>query len=203
MDQRAYRGQTTREKIVDTSLRLFADEGYAEVSIETILRQCGISRGALYHHYASKEAIFVAVLEAAELRVVEAAHCAAGQAKNPLDALRAGCAAWLDMASNDAVVRRIVLTDAPAVVGWERWREIDTHYGLGMLKAGFAALAEAGRLPANRVELSAHALLAVLTEIALLLARSTKKDDILAGQEIVEQVLSRFAGVEPYGCWEV
>ena len=201
MDQRVRRGQTTRDKIIETSLKLFAELGYATVSIESVLRECGISRGALYHHFASKDAIFEAVLEAAELRVVKAASEAAAKEDNPLDALRAGCAAWLELASSDAVVRQIVLTDAPSVVGWERWRQIDNRYGLGLLKAGFAALARAGRLPPDRVDLSAHALLAVLTEMALLLARSMNEQDVAAGKETVEQVLSRFAGVEPHGSW--
>ena len=201
MDQRTMRGQTTREKIVETALRLFAEVGYGAVSIETVLQECEISRGALYHHYASKEVLFEAVLEAAEMRVATALTKAARNARNPLDGLRAGCKAWLRLAATDAVIRRVVLIDAPSVVGWEKWREIDSRYGLGLLKSGLAHVAESGRMPKEMITVYAHILLAVLTEVALMLARSNDAKTVRQGQEAVEQVLSRLVGVEPHGAW--
>ena len=194
MDQRSRRGEATREKIVETALRLFTELGYGGVSIETVLQECNISRGALYHHYSSKDALFEAVLEAAELRIMAAASKAAQKAKNPLDALRAGCLAWLDLASTDPIVRRIVLIDAPVVLGWEKWRAIDSRYGLGLIKAGLTSLSQSGRIAADRIDIYAHVLLAVLMEVALLLARSTGKKDVLVARETIEQVLSQFVG---------
>ena len=171
------------------------------MSIEAVLRACEISRGALYHHYPSKEALFEAVLEAAEARVVETVSQAAQTALNPLDGLRAGCKAWLGLATSDPVVRQIILIDAPSVIGWERWRAVDSRYGLGLLKTGLALLVERGRGSAEMIEVNAHILLAALTEVALMLARSGDREDIRRGDEAIEQVVSRLAGVAPHAVW--
>ncbi len=201
MDRRNGRGQATRQHVLDTATRLFTEQGYEGTSIEHVLRECGISRGALYHHFSSKEVLFTAVLEAVEAQVTANVGAAGKGATNPLDALRAGCDAWLRLA-RDPTVRRIVLIDAPSVIGWQAWREMDDQNGLGLLKAGLGMAALAGRIPAEMVDMYAHLLLAVLTEVAMLIARS---DDaagtIKAGQTAVEQLISRLFGVEPGGAW--
>ncbi len=198
MDRRGERGQATRQHIVGVATGLFAGQGYEATSIEAVLRACGISRGALYHHFAGKEALFTAVLQAEEQRVAAAVAAAGREAGNPLDALRAGCAAWLRLAAGDAAVRRIVLQDAPGVLGWARWREIDNQCGLGLLKAGLGMAAAAGRLRPEQVEPYAHALLAVLIEMAMLVARAAAADDaMLEGQRVVERVLAGLFGLAP------
>jgi AcrR family transcriptional regulator len=202
MALKAERGQATRQQIVTEATRLFAEAGYGAVSIEAVLSVCGISRGALYHHFASKVALFTAVLDAEEARVAEALMASAEGKTNPLDMLRAGCFAWLHMAANDSAVRRIVLTDAPSVVGWDVWRDIDSRHGLGMLKAAFRLAAELGHLKQSRVDTYAHALLAVLTEMALMVARAEDQSAAAdAGRDTVELVLSQLMGVAPNGRW--
>lgn len=202
MAVRAKRGQATRQQIVAEATRLFAEAGYEAASIDAVLRACGISRGALYHHFASKEALFTAVLEAEEARVAEALLTSAQGQTNPLDMLRAGCSAWLHMAASDLAVRRIVLTDAPSVVGWDVWREIDSRHGLGLLKAAFRVAAQLGHLRESRVDTYAHALLAVLTEMALMVARAEDQSASTdAARDAVELVLSQLMGVAPGGHW--
>ncbi len=203
MDRRLDRGLATRQHIIDAAIRLFADNGFEAVSIEAILLACGVSKGALYHHFASKEAVFLAALESVEARVAAELTAAAQDATNPLDALRAGCAGWLTLAANDIVVRQIVLADAPSVIGWQAWRSMEGAYSLGLLRAAFAAGAQSGHVRADCVEVFAHMLLAVLTEVALLIARAP--DDIDAartGADAVERVLSALFGIAPNGAWD-
>ena len=201
MDHRNSRGEATRESIIATGTRLFAAHGYEAASTELLLRECGISRGALYHHFPSKEALFTAVLEATEKTIASKIIAAASPAANPLDALRAGCGAWLSLV-DDPVVKQIVLIDAPSVVGWQTWREIDDRYVLGLIKSALGRAATLGRVPANMVELYAHMLLAMLIELALLIARADAPADAAAeAAQALEQVLSRLAGVAPYAAW--
>lgn len=201
MTQRNDRGQATRQFIVDAAARLFTEEGYAGASIERVLRDAGVSRGALYHHFSSKEALFAAVLEAVETRVAATLAAAAQGAANPLDGLRAGCAAWLELA-RDPTVKQVVLIDAPSVVGWQVWREIDGRHALGLLRAALGQAAEAGRVRPAMVDLYAHLLLAALIEVALLIARSEDATGSLsAGREAVELLLSALVGVEPHAAW--
>ncbi len=202
MDKRLDRGRATRRLIASTARTLFAEQGYEAVSTEAVRQACGISRGALFHHFPTKEAVFTAVLEAVEESVAEHMRAAAGSATNPLDALRAGCAAWLHLAASDPAVRRIVLTDAPAVVGWRAWREIDGAHGLGLLRRALAAAAGHGRVPADQVEVYAQGLLAVLIEMALLIASAPANEQaVRSGQNFVELIVSRLFGVEPGEPW--
>jgi AcrR family transcriptional regulator len=190
MDARRDRGDATRRHIVATATRLFTEQGYEAVSIEAVLKACAISRGALYHHFPSKEAVFTAVLEAVEARIAEQVSAAGKDAEDGVDALRRGARVWLDLAREDAAVRRIVLVDAPAAIGWEAWRRLDEHYSLGLLRAGLAMLAEEGRLAADKVDTYAHILLAVLVELALLIARSPDDADaVRRGREAVDRML--------------
>ena len=191
MDRRVDRGQATRQHIIATATQLFTEAGYEAVSIEVVLSACGISRGALYHHFKGKEAVFTAVLEATEARVAEGLMEAAKNVADPMDALRAGCAAWLRLAAEDPSVRQIVLTDAPAVIGWQAWRALDGEYSLGLLRTALNAVAAQGRLPAHKVQLYAHVLLAVLIEVALMIARAPEDPAAAeAGREAVDRVLA-------------
>lgn len=201
MGRQGNRGQGTRQHIVAAATRLFTEKSFEGTSIDLVLRTCGISRGALYHHFASKEALFTAVLEAAEAHVAATVAAAARDAANPLDALRLGCAAWLGLA-RDPTVKRVVLVDAPSVIGWQAWREMDDQHGLGLLKASLGMAASAGRVKADMVNVYAHVLLALLIEMALLIARAEDAATATeAGRQAVEQVLSSLMGVKPDAPW--
>ncbi|WP_410574656.1 TetR/AcrR family transcriptional regulator [Amycolatopsis sp. cmx-4-61] len=168
MNKKIDRGQATREHLVAVATGLFTEHGYDGTSIEAVLRAADVSRGALYHHFPGKDALFAAVLEAVYERVeADGAHAVEGIAE-PAAALRAACQAWI-RSTADPVVRRVLLIDAPAVLGWQRWREQDERRTLGKIKA---ALRRDGRLPAARVDLFAHVLLAGMNEIAMLTARA-------------------------------
>ena len=185
-NKKVEKGQATRGQIVEAATRLFAEKGFEGTSIEAVLAETRLSRGALYHHFPSKEALFVAVVVALEHattnRLIKRA-----KKTDPVESLIAGCDAWLEM-SRDPVVRRIALIDAPSVLGWKRWREIDAEHGLGLLKAGLSMAASAGRIPQEMVDPFAHMLLAALSEIALLVARS---EDDRPARAALKELLNR------------
>ncbi|MBV8304892.1 MAG: TetR/AcrR family transcriptional regulator [Acidimicrobiia bacterium] len=171
MNRRLAQGEATRRQLLDVAARLFAEQGYEDTSIEQVLRQAGVSRGSLYHHYDSKEQLFEAVVEDVEQRIAEELMTVVVRHRDPVQVLRARCARWIALAE-DPAVRRIILTDAPAVLGWQRWREIDERHGFGLLKHGVADVASAGRLAAGDVDVVAHVLLGGLNEAAMLVARA-------------------------------
>jgi AcrR family transcriptional regulator len=191
MNRRIEKGKATRERIVAVARKLLANRGYAGVSIEDVLEKTGISRGALYHHFDSKEALFEAVLEAMEAEIAATMAQAASGATDPVDALRAAWEAWFKLA-RDPAVRQIVLTDALSVVGWAKWREIDERYGFGRLKRTLQRAAASGRMREDLVDTFAHILLAAIFEVGLLIARA---DDPVATTETaraaVNQLLDR------------
>lgn len=195
MDKRLGRGIVTRQRIIGTAIRLFTADGYEATAIERVLRECDCSRGALYHHFASKEALFAAAFEAVEERVLSAISTAAADIEDPRTALGAASAAWLALAANDAEVRRIVLIDAPVALGWRTWRALEARYGLGLIKAGLARAANLGALRAEQVDLYAHLLLAALTETALMVARADDPEgQMQLGLEALDRLLDGLIG---------
>ncbi|MCL2584905.1 MAG: TetR/AcrR family transcriptional regulator [Streptosporangiales bacterium] len=190
MDGRAGRGQATRKRIVEVATDLFADRGYEATSIEAVLERAGVSRGSLYHHFAGKDRLFDAVVEAVHARVGEATLAAvtASCETEALGLLKAAELAWIRLAG-DPVVRRILLIDAPTVLGWRRWRDIEAQAGLGMLKEVLGQAADAGRVPPEHVESFAHILLAAGNEMALVIALA---DDVPAAQASAEAAVEEF-----------
>jgi AcrR family transcriptional regulator len=171
MSTKIEKAASTRAKIIAVARRLFAARGYDGVSIEAILEESQISRGALYHHFENKEALFAAVLEAVEVDITAATGRARAKATDPMEALGLAFASFLDMAC-ETEVRQILLTDAHSVVGWQKWREIEERHGLGRLKQALKAIATTGRIRDDMVDVFAHMLLASLIEVAFLVARS-------------------------------
>jgi AcrR family transcriptional regulator len=182
--------------LVAIATRMFAEHGYEDTSIEAVLREAGVSRGSLYHHFASKEALFEAAAEAVETSVGEQALAAASGLEDPVALLRSGFLAWIRLAG-DPVVRRILLIDAPAVMGWERWRAMEEHHALGLIRAVLQMIADQGKLRPELVGTLAHMLLASVNEVALLVARADddgKEAAMQAGADAIDELLRRLFG---------
>ena len=129
--------------------RLFAADGYAAVPTQAIVDAAGVTRGALYHQFGDKSGLFAEVYEEVERDLVTAHQRAHRWRPNPSTSWRR-CAlgARLFLAECSAPdVQRIVLIDAPAVLGWERWREVGMKYGLGVIEAMLAQAMADGVIP--------------------------------------------------------
>jgi AcrR family transcriptional regulator len=190
----AERTEATRGALLAAARRLFAERGYEAVSAEEIVRAAGVTRGALYHHFGGKRELLDAVYEQLEREVTEriARVVLGSELESPLEAMRAGVGAFLDECAQPEV-RQIVLHDAPAVLGWERWREIAAANGLGLIEASLAAAIEAGELRPLPVRPTAHVLLGALDEIAMLLARSDDPADRAEATAVLGALLDGFA----------
>ena len=135
----AQRRERTRGALIDAARVLFAEQGYAGAGREEIVERAGVTRGAMYHHFNSKEALFQAVFEVVEQELCEAIALSAMAGSDPIDQLRLGARAFLEAAATGEV-RRIVLLDAPAVLPIEVRRQLSERYGLGMLSASGGAI---------------------------------------------------------------
>ena len=188
MNKNVERGAATRAHLVEVATRLFSERGYDGTSIEAVLAESGASRGALYHHFPGKDALFWAVGESVGARIGAEVIAAMADAGDPVAELRAGSLAWIRLAC-DPVVRQIVLIDAPAVFGWQRWRELDEQGNLGVIRAALAYAAEQGRIDPGHVEAFAHIALAAANEVAMMIARS---DDPAAALNAEEGAFAEF-----------
>ena len=194
MNKNVERGRATRAHVIEVATRLFAEHGYDDTSIEAVQAGSAVSRGSLYHHFPGKEALFWAVLEDVGARIAEQGEEVARDAPDPVAALRAAGLAWIRQAG-DPVVRQIVLIDAPAVLGWQRWRELDEQGPLGVIRDCLAYAAETGRIEHRHVDIFAHIVLAAANEVALVIARAEDPAAALAvGESTFAEFLDRLLG---------
>ncbi len=146
------------------------ERDYDEVSTEEILARSGVSRGALYHHFPSKLALFRAVFEASERRVLELVAAEAATAATPFEALLESARAYLRQCETNEELRRIGILQSRAVLGWEGWREAAAELGIGVALAVVTAAIEAGELTAHDPETMALIVLGAMIEAATLIA---------------------------------
>jgi AcrR family transcriptional regulator len=163
-------------------------EGYDGTSIEAVQAAAGVSRGSLYHHFPGKEALFWTVFEEVGARIAQQEEAIARDAPDPVAMLRAGALAWIRLAG-DPVIRQIMLIDAPAVLGWQRWRELDEQGPLGEIRDALGYAAETGRIEHRHVNTFAHVVLASANEVAMMIARA---DDPAAALTVGESAFAEF-----------
>jgi len=189
--KRVAQGRATRGQLIEVATGLFAEHGYEGTSIEAVLAAAGVSRGALYHHFGNKEALFTAALEAVSDRVAAEVTEIIGGCTDPVEAVRTGALAFIDLAG-DPVIQRIMLVDAPSVLGWEHWRAMDEGRTVGAMRAMLQAVSDSGRLPAELVGLFAPMILAALDEAAMVIARAhDTRAAVTEGRQAVEEFLAR------------
>jgi AcrR family transcriptional regulator len=173
----AERSAETRESLIAAARALFAEHGFADVALETIVRAAGVTRGALYHHFPDKTELFAAAFEQVEAEVAARMGEAIGSANqtDPIEVLRLGAGFWLD-ACADPEIQRIVLVDAPAVLGWTRWTEIGNRYNTGLVRALLTSAIETGRIPPQPVLATALTMLGAMREATLYVALAQDHD---------------------------
>jgi len=177
------RSAATRDALISAARKLWGQRGYAEVGTPEIAKEAGVTRGAMYHQFADKAALFREVVEAVEQDVMArmATTVASSGATTPADAIRAAVDAWLDV-SGDPEVRQLVLLDAPAVLGWAGFRDVAQRYSLGMTEHLLTEAIRAGQLVRQPVRPLATVMIGALDEAAMAIA--TAEDPKRARKEI-------------------
>jgi AcrR family transcriptional regulator len=194
----AERSAATRGALVAAARRLWAARGYAAVGTPEIASEAGVTRGAMYHQFADKAALFAAVAEAVEADVTQrlADGVVASGATDPAAALRAATDGWLE-ACEELEVRQILLLDGPSVLGWAGFRDLALRYGLGMTEALLQAAMDAGQLASGPTRPLAHVLLGALDEAAMYVA--TAEDRPTARKEVARVLHDLLDGLRIQG----
>lgn len=185
MATKAEQSDATRRALIDAARKLFAENGFAETGTEAVVQAAGVTRGALYHHFRDKTALFQAVYEDLEVQLVGRVEEAVSGLTDPLKVLRRGTDAFLDACLDPAVIR-VVLLEGPSVLGWECWREIDQKYGLGMIQLTLEMAMKAGAIRKAPLEALAHVLLGGLVEGSMWMANA--EDKVKARAEVGKSI---------------
>jgi AcrR family transcriptional regulator len=172
----ADRSAATRNALVEAARGLFAEQGFAEVSNDAIVAAAGVTRGALYHQFEDKTALFDTVLDAVEAdiagRLTDAV--AAAGITDPVEAMRHVTRTWLDICV-EPEIHRIALIDGPSVLGWAHWREVCQRHVFGLAQALLARGIELGRIRAQPVRPLAHVFMGASDEAALYVAEAADR----------------------------
>lgn len=183
------RSAATRDALISAARRLWGLRGYTEVGTPEIAKEAGVTRGAMYHQFADKAALFSEVVETVEQDVMArmGTMVAVSGAKTPADAIRAAVDAWLEV-SADPEVRQLILLDAPSVLGWPAFRDVAQRYSLGMTEQLLTEAIRAGQLARQPTRPLAHVLIGALDEAAMVIATA---DDPKRMRRETRQVLHR------------
>jgi AcrR family transcriptional regulator len=190
---RAQQAADTRAQLIQAGRELFAERGYAGVGTEEIVARAGVTRGALYHHFEDKKDLFRAVHEELERDLAASLGEQIAGVEDPWEALVRGVRGFLD-ASTDPALMRIALVDAPVVLGWQEWREIDARYSLGLVSFGLQNAMDRGLFRRQEVRPLAHLLLGSITEAAMMIAYAP--DHEAARREVEGPLLALLEGLK-------
>jgi AcrR family transcriptional regulator len=172
------RTEATTTALLAAARELFAEDGYAATSLDAVVAKAGVTKGALYHHFSGKRDLFAAVFADEQVRLAEAIVAAYAQEQgNPWRAFEAGCRAFIE-ACQEPGVQRIFLLDAPAALGWETIRELESG-SLQMMEQGIESAMEAGAIEGRPVAPLAHLLFGAVCESAMVVARAPDQDAAL------------------------
>jgi AcrR family transcriptional regulator len=182
---------------------LFAEGGYHSTAAGEVVSRAGLTRGAMYHHFEDKRDLFRAVVEEVEVEVdwvvLAEARRVLGETSSQWEAFRAGHRAYLDVCLRPGV-RRILLLDGPAVLGWEEWHEIDAAHAVWQIRAGLESMMESGMMERGPTGPLAHLLHGAVLEAALYVAVSEdparSRDEVWEGLERLLKGLLGSGGTE-------
>ena len=177
-DQRrtqAERSATTTEQLISAARRLFAEKGFPATSIDDIVREAGVTRGAMYHHFASKEDLFEAVFNREQEALGQRVKDAATRRKGAWAQLVVGCDEFLT-AALDPQTQRILLLDGPGVLGAQRAQDIDESHSVKLIEHTIERAMHEGTIRRRPVAPIAQLLFGALCQAALVIARSENQD---------------------------
>jgi len=168
------RSRGTRTVLEQAARKLFTQHGFTAISADELVATAGVTRGALQYHYGDKRGLFLAVLDRLELENAEEIRAAIAGAPDPDDLLAAlaiGFDVFLQICQRPEMAQ-IGLSDAPAVLGWQAWREFEIRHGLGLIVAQLEAARSAGTLVDAPIDELAQLLLSAVTEAGLMVAHA-------------------------------
>ena len=143
MSRRQQFSASTKKTLVEVAERLFTEHGYASTSLDAIVAGAEVTKGALYHHFSGKQALYEVVFEKVEAATAQSIDAAMRETKDPWEQARAGLRTFLE-AVQQPTYRRIVVQEGPAVLGYQRYREQEERSTFTVVEDIVAAVLRAG-----------------------------------------------------------
>jgi AcrR family transcriptional regulator len=171
--------------LVDSAIELMTKRGYAGTSLDEIAKRARVTKGALYHHFSGKQALFEAAFEAVETNVMRRLTEIVDSGAEAWDTAMKGVRAYIKFCL-EPTYQRIVLHEGPVVMGVERWREAEDHFSFGVVRASVESLMAAGVVAKGPIEATARLLFGALSSGGLFIAAAA--DQKKASAEVITVV---------------
>ena len=190
--RRAEYSESTRQALVDSAVDLFTKRGYAGTSLDEVVKRARVTKGALYHHFSGKQALFEAAFAQVETRSIESLTAVLTGEGGAWDTAVATLRAYVRKCL-EPEYQRIIVHEAPVVMGWERWREAEEQFSFGLLRTAVQLLVDAGEIEEAPVEIMARLLFGALSAGASTIASSS--DPKRTGREVERAILRVVEGL--------
>ncbi|MEU0879548.1 TetR/AcrR family transcriptional regulator [Lentzea sp. NPDC005914] len=190
--RRAEYSESTRQALVDSAVDLFTKRGYAGTSLDEVVKRARVTKGALYHHFSGKQALFEAAFAQVETRSIDSLTAVITGEGEPWDIAIAGLRAYVRKCL-DPEYQRIIVHEAPVVMGWERWREAEEHFSFGLLRTAVQLLVDAGEIEELPVEIMARLLFGALSAGASTIASTS--DPKRTGRDVERAIVRVLEGL--------
>ena len=168
----------TRRALVASARRLFGQRGYTATSLDDVCERAGVTKGALYHHFRNKEDLFVDALEEVEEDLVRAGAAKVQPTLDLWDGLRAASGGFLDACSRPG--NRRIIMEAPAVLGWQRCRELEDRHGVALLRSSLEHAAAGGTIASRNPGVLAQLLVGLFNEAGTIVASASDPESTRA-----------------------
>ncbi len=189
--------ESTRSALVESAVELFTKRGYAGTSLDEIAKRARVTKGALYHHFSGKQALFEAAFDTVESQVFDRLEKIMNGPDSPWDRALAGLRGFLQSCL-DPAYQRIAIHEAPVVMGWERWREAEDRCSFGLVRSGIQALIEVGEVDDVPVDVTARLLFGALSSAAIEIASSPEPKKVsVQVEEVLVRLLVGFRRIPP------
>jgi len=189
------RSEATQAALLAAARIHFGKAGFHAVSLEELAAAAGVTRGALYHHFDGKVGLFLAVARQVIGEIVTASRAIERTGGQPWGRVIEGFEAYLRYVASNAQAQRIVLIDAPAVLGFAGWHDLLSDTLLPGLVSHLQAMRSSGKLNAREPEALAHLILAAMNEAALIIAHADNREDDT--RRIIEAFVDLLSGLAP------
>ncbi|MFC0113120.1 TetR/AcrR family transcriptional regulator [Kibdelosporangium aridum] len=190
--RRADYSESTKQALVDSASDLFTKNGYAATSLDAIVKRARVTKGALYHHFSGKQALFEAAFHQVETRAMAQLTKAIDGGGSPWERALDGVQEYIKVCL-DPTYQRLVIREAPVVMGYERWRECEERYSFGIVRSVLESLIEAGELGDVPIEVTARMMFASLAAGAQIIAEAS--DPKKASAEVFTALIHMIEGI--------
>ncbi|HEU5473942.1 MAG TPA: TetR/AcrR family transcriptional regulator [Actinophytocola sp.] len=184
--------ESTRQALVDSAVELFTKNGYAGTSLDAVAKRARVTKGALYHHFDGKQALFEAAFDVVERAAVERLRRAVASAEPAWERAMRGVDSYIKSCLEPSY-QRIVVHEGPVVMGWERWRETEEKYSYGLVRTTIEDLMAAGEMVELPLEVTTRILFGALSAGAAVIAGAA--DPKKAGAEVSRTIVAVMTGM--------